>query len=278
MLRHYQTAALPARPYKPQDKAKVEVGVQVVEGWIIARLRHVTFFTLSDLNRAIRLLLEDLNTRPFKKLPGTRRSQFDLLDYPVMRVLPAVPYEDAEWKRARVSIDCHIEVDHHFYSVPSALVRRDVEVRLTASTVEVFHASQRVAAHVRSTKRGSHTTESAHMPASHRAHLEWTPGRFLNWAISIGPATRDLVRHLLETRPHPEMGYRRCLGLLSLAKRYGTPRLEAACQRALLLGAPSRPSVVSILKQGLDRQPLPRTDVAETPLIHENLRGAAYYR
>ena len=158
MLAHYQTAALPARPYKPRDKAKVEVGVQVVERWIIARLRHVTFFTLADLNRAIRLLLDDLNTRPFKKLPGTRRSQFELLDLPAMRPLPRAPYEFAEWKKARVGIDYHIEVDRHFYSVPHALVRREVEVRLTATTIEVFHASKRVASHLRSPKHGSHTT------------------------------------------------------------------------------------------------------------------------
>ena len=278
MLAHYQTAALPARPYKPRDKAKVEAGVQVVTRWIIARLRHVTFFTLSDLNRAIRLLLDDLNTRPFKKLPGTRRSQFDALDRPVMRPLPGVPYEFAEWKRARVGIDYHLEVDHHFYSVPHQLVRREVEVRLTASTVEVFHASQRVASHVRSSRHGSHTTEAAHMPKSHRAHLEWTPGRFLNWALGVGPHTRDLVRHLLQNRPHPEMGYRSCLGLLALAKRYGNPRLDAACARALLLGTPSRRSVVSILKQGLDCQPVPDTEPASPPLVHDNLRGAAYYR
>jgi len=278
MLAHYQTAALPARPYKPRDKAKVEVGVQVVERWIIARLRHVTFFTLADLNRAIRLLLDDLNTRPFKKLPGTRRSQFELLDLPAMRPLPSLPYEYAEWKHARVGIDYHIEVDRHFYSVPHALVRREVEVRLTATTIEVFHASKRVASHLRSPRHGSHTTDAAHMPASHRAHLEWTPGRFLNWAVQVGPNTRDLVRHLLTNRPHPEMGYRSCLGLLSLAKRYGNPRLEAACARALLIGAPSRPSVVSILKQGLDSQPVSDTEQPATPLVHENLRGAAYYR
>lgn len=278
MLAHYGTAALPARPYKPRDKAKVEVAVQVVERWIIARLRHVTFFSLADLNRAIRLLLEDLNSRPLKKLPGNRRSQYDALDRPAMRPLPNIPYEYAEWKRARVGIDYHIEVERHFYSVPSALTRREVEVRLTASTVEVFYAGKRVAAHLRSTRHGSHTTESSHMPASHRAHLEWTPGRFLTWAVGIGPSTRDLVRHLLENRPHPEMGYRSCLGLLSLAKRYGEARLEAACQRALLLGAPSRLSVVSILKQGLDAQPPPDTAQVTAPLVHENLRGAAYYQ
>jgi transposase len=276
MLAHYGTAALPARPYKPRDKAKVETAVQVVERWIIARLRQVTFFTLADLNRAIRLLLDDLNTRAFKKLPGNRRSQFEALDRPAMRPLPSTSYEYAEWKKARVGIDYHIEVERHFYSVPSALTRREVEARLTASTVEVFYAGKRVAAHPRSTRHGSHTTESSHMPASHRAHLEWTPGRFLIWAASIGPSTRELVHHLLENRPHPEMGYRSCLGLLSLAKRYGEARLEVACQRALLLGAPSRLSVVSILKQGLDRQPLVEIEQVGPALVHENLRGAAY--
>ncbi len=245
---------------------------------ILARLRHVTFFTLADLNRAIRLLLADLNARPFKKLPGCRRSQFEMLDFPAMLRLPSTAYEYAEWRKARVGIDYHIEVDHHFYSVPSALVRREVEVRLTASTIEVFHASQRIASHMRSPKHGSHTTEASHMPASHRAHLEWTPGRFLNWAVEIGPNTRDLVRHLLTNRPHPEMGYRSCLGLLHLAKRYGHSRLEAACTRALLIGSPSRPSVVSILKQGLDQQALSPTNVAELPRTHDNVRGAAYYQ
>jgi transposase len=278
MLAYYQTAALPARPYKPRDKAKVEVGVQVVERWIIARLRHVTFFTLGDLNRAIRLLLGDLNTRPFKKLPGSRRSQFETLDLPAMRPLPLAPYEFAEWKKARVGFDYHIEVERHFYSVPHPLVRREVEVRLTATTVEVFHASRRVASHVRSPKQGNHTTLAEHMPKAHREHMEWTPGRFLNWAQEIGPSTRDMVSFLLTNRPHPEMGYRSCLGLLSLAKRYGNARLESACERALLIGSPTRQSVVSILKQGLDCQPLPETDQAETSLSHENVRGAAYYQ
>lgn len=234
MLAHYGCAALPARPYKPRDKAKVEVGVQVVERWILARLRHVTFFTLADLNRAIRLLLADLNTRPFKKLPGCRRAQFEMLDFPAMLRPPATAYEYAEWKKARVSIDYHIEVDRHFYSVPSALVRREVEVRLTASTIEVFHASKRIASHMRSFRHGSHTTESTHMPASHRAHLEWTPGRFLNWAVEVGPNTRDLVRHLLTNRPHPEMGYRSCLGLLNLSRRLRAPTLGSGVRSRTL--------------------------------------------
>lgn len=278
---HYGCAVLPARPYRPRDKAKVEAGVQVVERWIMARLRKETFFSLLSLNIRLRALLGDLNTRPFKRLPGSRASQFEAFDRPALLPLPAAPYEYAEWRRARVSIDYHIEVERHCYSVPHQLVRREVEVRLTASTVEVFHAAKRVAAHPRSTCRGAHSTQAEHMPRSHRAHLEWTPGRFLTWAAQTGEATRDLVRRLLFDRPHPEMGYRSCLGLLQLERRFGKARLEAACRRALLLGSPSRRSVLSILERGLDREPLdPPSNIPTpvAPLVHENVRGSTYYQ
>ena len=278
MLAHYGTAALPARPYKPRDKAKVEVAVQVVERWILARLRQQTFFTLFDLNLAIRQLLDELNQRPFKKLPGCRRSQFEALDQPALRPLPAQAYEYAEWRKARVSLDYHIEVERHYYSVPHSLLRREVDVRLSEKTVEIFLAGKRVAGHLRSSRQGSHSTNAEHMPKSHRAHLEWTPGRLLNWALEIGPHTRDLVKHLLWHKPHPEMGYRSCLGLLNLAKRFGRDRLEAACERALILGSPNRRSVVSLLEQGLDRLPLPEPTVAQPPLFHENIRGPDYYQ
>jgi len=276
---HYGCAVLPARPYKPRDKAKVENGVQVVQRWILARLRHHTFFSLAELNRAIGLLLDDLNTRAFKRLPGSRRSQFEALDLPALKPLPAAPYEYAEWKKARVGIDYHIEVERHFYSVPAALVRRQLDVRVTRAVVEVFHCGKRVASHPRSRARGSHTTCPEHMPKAHRAHLEWTPGRFLTWAAQVGPSTRDLVRHLLFHRPHPEMGYRSCLGLLQLARRFDEARLEAACRRALLLGAPARRSVLSILERGLDQQPFADDGApSTTPLTHENVRGATYYQ
>lgn len=278
MLAHYQTAALPARPYKPKDKAKAEVAVQVVERWILAKLRHQTFFSLFELNLTVRTLLSDLNTHPFKKLPGTRHSQFEALDRPALLPLPSMPYEYAEWRRARVNLDYHVEVDGHFYSVPHHLVKREIEVRLTASVVEVFHASKRVASHARSSLRGAHSTQPDHMPKAHRAHLEWTPGRFLNWATEIGPSTRDLVRHLLELKSHPEQGYRSCLGLLSLSKQYGQERLELACQRALALCAPTRRSVLSILRRGLDQVPLPDQVTTPTLRTHENVRGAAYYQ
>lgn len=277
LLTHYQTAALPARPYKPRDKAKAEVGVQIVERWLLARLRQQTFFSLSELNQALHYWLTQLNDRPFKKLPGSRRSQFEALDRPALRPLPTQPFVYAEWKKARVHIDYHVEVAGHYYSVPHTLLRRELDVRLTATTVECLFQGERVAVHPRSARAGAHTTDPAHMPKSHRAHLEWTPGRFLNWALEIGPQTRDLVQHLLTNRPHPEMGFRSCLGLLALAKRYGQPRLEAACARALALGAPTRRSVVSILEHGLEAQPLPESTL-EVPLpCHGNVRGADYY-
>jgi transposase len=281
MLDHYSTVALPTRPYKPRDKAKVEVAVQVVERWILARLRHLTFYSFDDLNRAIRSLLDDLNTRPFKKLPGTRRSQFETLDKPALQPLPTAAYQFSEWKRARVHIDYHVEVLGHYYSVPHTLVSREVDVRITSAQIECIYQNQTVALHLRAEEgRGGHTTIPEHMPSHHRAHGEWSPGRFLNWAVQIGPHTRDLVRGMLESRKHPELAYRSCLGLLALARQYKPERLEAACYRAIILGAMRQSSVRSILERGLDSQPLPEApdEDAAPPAVHENVRGAAYYQ
>lgn len=276
MAAHYGVAIIPARPYKPRDKAKVEVGVQIVERWILARLRHHQFFSIGELNVAIRKLRDVLNDRPFKKLSGNRCTSFAQIDAPALRPLPAIPFEFAEWKIARVHIDYHVEIDHHFYSVPHALVKRTVDVRFTATTVECFHAGQRVASHARSDRRGGHTTLIEHMPKAHQRHAQWSPERLLGWALDIGPSTHTLVRHQLETKPHPEMGYRTCLGLLSSARRYGRDRLEAACRKALAAGSPTRGSVLSILKTGLDRQV--ERDPAVSPLPdHANVRGPGYY-
>ena len=277
LARHYGTAILPARPYKPKDKAKAEVGVQVVERWILARLRHHTFFSLAELNQAIDELLADLNERPFQKLPGCRRSAFELLDQPTLKPLPAVPYEYAEWKQAKPGIDYHVEVEKHYYSVPHRWVGHVLDIRATATTVEVFHKGQRVASHPRAHK-GGFSTLSEHMPKAHRQHREWSPGRFLNWAKEIGPCTLEVVKRQLEDRPHPEHGYRSCLGLLSHARRYSKPRLEAACERALQIHSPSYRSVTSILKQGLDQQPLPEDEETQGELpLHTNVRGSGYY-
>jgi len=278
---HYQTAIVPARPYKPKDKAKAEVAVQIVERWIMARLRHQTFFTLASLNQAIRVLLDDLNQRPFKKLPGTRLSQFEQLDKPVMRPLPAQPYQYAEIKQARVHIDYHIEYDKHYYSVPHHLVKQAVEVQASDNTIAIYSHGQRIASHPRSYRQGAHSTCPEHMPRSHRAMQEWSPERFLSWAADIGAETREVVSHLLQEKRHQEQNYRRILALLSNAKKYGRERLNNACGRALLINSPTRSSVESILKQGLDQVVLetPSNAVQEELSLdhHENVRGEDYY-
>tara|TARA_B100001540_G_scaffold198513_1_gene174855 strand:- start:1010 stop:2551 length:1542 start_codon:yes stop_codon:yes gene_type:complete len=280
---HYGVAVVPARPYKPKDKAKAEVAVQIVERWIMARLRHQTFFTLASLNQAIRVLLDDLNQRPFKRLPGTRCSQFEQLDQPALRPLPAHPYQYADIKQARVHIDYHIEYDKHYYSVPHHLVKEKVEVQATATTVAIYRHGQRVVCHPRSYRQGAHSTCAEHMPHHHRAMSEWTPERFLNWAGDIGEATRAVVDQILQEKCHKEQSYRRVLALLSNAKKYGRERLNNACRRALMINSPTRSSVESILKQGLDQVPLEQghTDAVQEEQLsldyHENLRGETYY-
>jgi transposase len=275
---HYGTAILPARVARPRDKAKVESGVLVAERWLVAPLRHHTFTSLAELNREIAHLRDAANDRPFQKLAGSRRSLFETLDRPALRPLPPTRYELAEWRTAKVNIDYHIAVDGHFYSVPYALVRTTVRVRLTASMVEVLHEGKRVAAHLRSAHRGRFTTEPTHRPKSHQAHLEWTPSRLVHWGTGIGPATGALVTTILERWPHPEQGYRACLGLLSLRKRYTDARLEAACARALTTGATSYKSVKSILGAGLDRVVPDEPPPLRLPATHAHIRGAAYYR
>jgi transposase len=274
---HYDVALLPARPAHPRDKPKVEVAVQVVERWILARLRHRRFFSLTQLNGAMAELLVDLNRRAFKKLPGCRASAFEALDRPALRALPATRMTIARFKRARVNIDYHIELDGHYYSVPHRLVRTEVDLRVSATTVEIFSAQQRVAVHAYSSRRGAHTTISDHMPASHRAHREWTPQRLIAWGERIGTATAALVRWQMEHRPHPEQGYRACLGLRRLTRQFGEARLEAACARALAIRSPTYRSVASILAAGLDREPLPAAAAQVSLPLHENLRGPDYY-
>ena len=275
MAAHYGTAILPARPYKPKDKAKAEVGVQLVERWILARLRHHLFHSLAALNVAIRELLGELNDRPFQKQPHSRRELYERLDRPALRPLPAEPYEYAEWREAKPGIDYHLDLDGRLYSVPHTLVGQRLSVRLTESSVEVLHKGARVAVHPRRGP-GRYSTLPEHMPASHRAHREWSPGRFLNWAQGIGPATLATVKHQLESRPHPEHGYRACLGLLNLARRYTPSRLEAACARARSIGSPTYRSVSSILSSGLDQQAMASAAEQSLP-AHENIRGADYY-
>jgi transposase len=277
MAQHYGTAVMPARPYKPRDKAKAENAVLVAERWILAALRHRKFFSESELNEAIAELLEKLNHRPFRKREGTRASLYAELDRPVLQPLPAEPYRIAHWKTVRASIDYHVEVDRHYYSVPYQLAGQQMEARFTATTVEVFHGGKRIASHLRSSAAYRHTTVPEHMPRSHQAHLEWTPSRLIHWAETVGTATAQVIRTILENKPHPEMGYRACLGIMRLAKTYSASRLEAASQRALHLQVCSYQSLKSILKRSLDRQPTLPLEADRPGPKHENVRGAFYY-
>ena len=277
MAEHYGAVVIPARPYKPRDKAKVESGVLLVERWIIARLRHRHFTSLGELNDVILDLVERVNDKPFKKMEGSRRSLFEELDRPALHPLPEEPYEFATWKKARVHIDYHVEFARHFYSVPYQLVGQVVEVRASAMTIEVFANNRRVASHARSYLTGRHTTASAHMPAAHRRYLAWPPERIVAWANKNGPATGTFIDALMKSRPHPEQGYRSALGVIRLEKKYGAARLEEACARSLALRAFSYKSVASILQHGLDQQPL-RREPPRARVTHHNLRGPNYYQ
>ncbi len=279
MANHYGTTIIPARVRKPRDKAKVEAGVQLVQRWILARLRHETFFSLTALNTRIKELLIWLNNRPFKKLEGSRESLFNTIDKPALKPLPIESYEYAEWKKARVNVDYHIEVDKHYYSVPYQLVSEQLDVRITAATIECLYKGNRVASHKRSDEQGKHTTISGHMPKPHQEFLEWTPERLVSWATKSGEHVSMLAEKILSQRAHPQQGFRSVLGIMRLGKHYGDNRLDAACKRALEIGASSYKSIESILKQGLDQRPLPQqgTSLYE-PTLHSNIRGSGYYQ
>jgi transposase len=279
MAEHYGCAVLPARPRKPRDKAKAEAGVLIAKRWILAVLRHRTFYSLADLDVAIRQCLERLNTRPLKKLKKSRRELFEAIDLPNALPLPARPYEYAEWYKVKVQLNYHIEVGHHYYSVPYQLLHERLDIRLTAATVEAFRNGARVAAHVRSYHKNGYTTLPEHMPPEHRFYAEWNPERFIRWAGKTGEATAQLVEKILAMRPYPEQGYKACLGIINLTRDYEPVRVEAAARRALKFKTCSYRSMKAILSAGLDRQP----DDGEQRYLpglppHQNIRGPDYYR
>jgi transposase len=276
MAKHYGTVVIPARPRKPRDKAKVEVGVQVATRWVIAKLRKRTFFSLTELNAAIREQVEQINARVTRHLGASRRSLFEEIEYPALKPLPARPYELAEWKKCRSGLDYHVEIDKHYYSVPFTLIGQEMWARYTAQMVEVFHRDKRIAAHMRSHAKRAHTTLPEHMPSSHRRYRDWTLERIKREAAAIGQHTSTLVEVILRDRPHPEQGFRSCRGIITLAGSYGSERLEAACERALAIGARSYSNVKSILITRLDRK---RSEqAADGPaIVHDNIRGGGYY-
>jgi transposase len=277
MAAHYRTAIIPARPYKPRDKAKVEVGVQVVQRWILARLRNRRFFSLAELNRAIHELVDHLNDRLMRGWGTTRRALFEQLDRPALQSLPPTPYEYADWKRCRVNIDYHIEVGKHFYSVPYRLLRQEVEARVTAKTVEIFHRGKLVATHLHSLRPYRPSTVADHMPSSHRRYRDWTHERIQRDAAAIGNNAAALVEIVLRSRPHPEQGFRSCIGILGLRKRYEVERLDAACGKALALGTRSYSSVAAILKNKQENKNASQGKTDQPSLLHHNIRGPGYY-
>ena len=276
LANHYQVAVIPARPYKPKDKAKAEVGVQLVERWILAKLRHDVFFTLAELNGRIRELLMELNLRPFKQLPGTRRSTFEQLDETALRPLPKQAFIFAEFSKARVNIDYHIAWKGHYYSVPHQLVKQEVDIQVTEHCVTIIAKGKTVASHARKQQSGF-TTLSAHMPERHRKHQEWSPQRLLNWAQDLGPDVHWITQYLLESREHPEQAYRSCLGLLNLKRDYGSQRLNNACAHARHIQGYRLKNIRAILQSGKDLQPI-ESKTEQTTLAfhddHENVRGA----
>ena len=278
LAEHYGTVILPARVRKPRDKSKVENAVLQVERWVMAPLRNQRFFSLKEYNRAFQARLSALNDRPFSKLSGTRRTLFQEIDQPVLRPLPKKRFEIADWKpNVGVNIDHHIEYDKHYYSVPYRFVGKRIDIRATLTTIECFHKRTRIASHLRSFAKGRYSTDETHRPKSHQKS-QWSPSRLIRWAETIGTQTARLVSDVLQSRPHPEQGYRACLGILRLGKRYGDNRLEAACHRANVTRAVSYRSVVSILKHGLDTQPLPPKPQKSAAVCHKHIRGANYYQ
>jgi len=278
MATHYGNVILPARPYRPRDKAKVEVGVLIAKRWILAVLRHRTFFSLEELNISIRELLERLNARLLRKMKKSRWELFETLDRPNARKLPDHPYEYAEWLRPRVHIDYCVEIKEHYYSVPYRLIHERLDARVTAHIVEIFHKGSRVAGHVRSYVRYGHTILEEHRPPKHRKYGEWSQERFVAWAAKTGPATAALVERIMISRGNPEMGFRACLGILSrLEKSYGSPRVEAAAVRALKFNTCSYQSMRAILAKGLDKQQAGAPAQQQSLPFHENIRGGEYY-
>ena len=276
---HYQVAIIPARPYKPKDKAKAEVGVQIVERWIIARLRHRTFFSLAELNKAIKALLTELNLKPFKKIPGNRLSSFKQLDKPALKPLPHHPYEYTEFKPVTVNIDYHVEFAPHFYSVPHNLVGESLELQATDKLIQIYFKNKLITSHVRVYHYGM-TTEPSHMPKRHEKHLKWTAQRFINWANKIGPDVLIWVNNRLKEKPHPEQAYRVCLGLLNLTRQYENKRLNDACILANSESLTTLRNIRSILTHNRDKlinqggiqEEIDFSD-STLPQSHENIRG-----
>jgi transposase len=278
LARHYRCTVVPARPYKPKDKSKVEGAVLIVERWVLARLRHHMFYSLAALNQALRALNEELNARPMKSYNGlSRQDLFLKIDAPALKALPLIPYEYTEYKVAKVGPDYHLQYDKHYYSVPHALCGQRLEIQASATLIRVYHQGQCVAQHVRSSKAFGQTTELSHLPPAHAATQEWGPERIRQWATQIGPDTLGVVLATERRKVHPVQAQRACLALLSLQKRYGSERLERACGLALAQQAAFTGFIKNLLKNGLDKTDS-RPERDSVIIHHTNLRGPHEYQ
>lgn len=282
MATYYGVAICPARANSPKDKSKVENGVQQAQRRILARLRNRTFFSLEELNEALWILLDELNRKPFQKLPGSRLSQFEEIEKSALKPLPGTRYEYAEWKKAKAGFNYHVEIEKHYYSVPFTLIKKELHIRYNTKTIEIFYQGDRIASHIRSYIAHGYTTDSLHMPKSHQRQAEWTPERITSWAKKLGSSTGQLIEAVMASRDHPQQAFRACLGIIRLGKSYGTDRLEAACNRALHIGAYNFKSIQSILENKLDQSPLPSslTDIEGKGITasHEYIRGKDYFK
>jgi len=273
---HYSVAILPARPYKPKDKAHAENGVKLAKRWILARLRNKIFYSLAELNKEILKLLDKLNERVMRKINKSRKELFEILDKPHAQLLPDNSFEFAEWKKARVNINYHISFDEHDYSVPYTYIHQEIDIRATINTVEVFYKGNRICSHQRSYKKHKYTTVKEHMPPSHQKYIEWTPERILKWSKKYGESVRELVEKIMDSKKYPEQAYKSCLGIIRLEKHFSADRLNDACNRALQYNVHSYQGVKNILKNGLDQVKQPQA-VSKPPQQHENIRGAGFY-
>ena len=276
MAAHYGVGILPARPRKPRDKAKVEAGVRFAQSYILGRLRHLTFFSLSECKAAFQQALTRMNERPMRRLGISRRELFEAIERPALHPLPTAEYVYAEWRLARVGLDYHVEIEGFYYSVPHALLREQIDVCITTRTVEIFHRGKRVATHERRYGGRRHGTDPEHMPSAHRRYAEWTPERFQRWGRSIGPNTEGLILAILAHRPHPEQGFRTCMGVMRLLRGVEAVRAESVAARAIEIGALNYKSIASILANNLDRRPKAAA-ASDTVITHANIRGPRYF-
>jgi len=270
---HYGVAIMPARPYKPQDKAKAEVGVQIIERWILAKLRHQTFFSLAELNQCISALLVGVNQKPFKQFKGSRQQWFESLDQPALQPLPKQPYQYTDIKTVKVHVDYHIQYDNHLYSVPHHLVGEKLELHAKDYLIELYFQHQRVTSHARCYHPGT-TTFPEHMPTRHEKHHQWNAGRLMNWAKDIGDEVLLWVKTQLKQKQHEQQAYRACLGLLNLSKNYPHQRLNNACAIANQNQLDRLGQIKSILNSNQDQ--LINESGEQLPLLpqdHENIRG-----